>query len=301
MADTAVVGHRFRFGVSAIGGVAATRRLALDRCNVRKIRQLIEPEQKMRGQIARDMESVSEGPYVVSGGFDMVPRPDELYDLLLLICGGSWVSTTLDPGLLTDNFVFQFDRLTKLYTYGGCKFTRTTFASSAGQQLRMACELEGATETEGLTGDFPTLSLSTQPPMTHHMAVATFGGSTYNVDNVQISIENPVDTGRFFNSGTRTEVPVLDRICRVSCEFPFTANEVTNLYKIALSGIAANFLYTNGGLSLQFLFPCLQASPENVEAAGKTSESRLRMEFVARQKSGDPIPQEYQIILDKTP
>lgn len=301
MAHTAVVGHRFKFAVGAIGGAVVVRRLALDRCNVRKIPQLIEPEQQMRGTVARDSESVSSGVSVVSGGISLIPRPDELVHLLPLITGGTFVGTTIDPALITDGFPFFFDRYTKQYTYAGCVFTRTTFASSAGQQLQLACELEGTTETEDNAGTIAFGSLSTQAPLTHHMAVATLGGSAYNVDNIQISIENPVDAQRFFNSATRTEVPVLDRVVRVSMDFPYTSAVITNLYHLALAGIAANFIYTNGGMSLRFNFPCLQAAPENIEAAGKTAESRLRVEFTARTKSGDPIPQEYQIILDSTP
>lgn len=302
MAHTAVLGHRLQFGVGAAGAsLPVTQRLALDRCDVRKIPTQIAPEQQMRGTVAHDSESVSTGPYTVSGGFEWSPRPDELTTVLPLIFGGTFSLGVLDPALITDGFPFSFDRYTKVNNYASNVITEATFSSAAGQQLKLACSLEGTTEATANAGTFPSLSLSTQPPFTHAMAAITLDSTTFYADQVQVTVRNTVLADRFFNNSYRTETPITDRVVTVSLNVPYDSNAVTKLYEMALAGVAGSIVWTNGGYSLTFSFPCLQAAPENAPSQGKTSELMLPVQMTARTKSGAAITQEIQITLDTSP
>jgi hypothetical protein len=304
MSDTAIIGHRTQFGFTALGAsLPLTRRVALERCGVAKIPSLIEPESQMRGTIFRDSESVSAGTYTVGGAIQWNPRPDELYDLMPLILNGSWSGGgpyTMSPALLVDGFYFGQDLVRKVYTYDGMKVVRAVFASAAGQQLSLSLDMEGLTETEGNAGTFPTLALSVQPPMTHAMAALVLNTHTHYTENVAVTIENPVNGTRFFNSLSRTEVPVLDNIIRLAITPPYTANAITDFYKIPLGGIAGYVVWTNGNYQLRFDFDCLQASPRNPESGGKTAELMLPVEFIARTKSGGSYTGGVRVTLNKT-
>jgi hypothetical protein len=289
--------HEMKFGIGDPGtDTPINYQLALETCDVSHRPQLVAPDE-MRGQIAHAREPVTAGLIPCGGSFSLRPRPDDLVKLLPLIFGGTFAAGTLDPGAL-NYFPFGFDRKVKVHTYTGCKVGVATFASSAGQTLALTCQIEGKTYSIGNAGTFPSLSLSLLQPYMHHQAVLNLNSVTaIQVNNIQIQVNNGLIADRFMNSQTRVEVPQGDRIITFSCDNPFTTADYALFIADGVAGITGSVVYTNATYSLTFSFPCLQYAPEAPAAPARGQEMPLRLQFTARQKSGDPIPQEVQIVV----
>ena len=302
MADNATMPKDFQFGVgAAAAALPATTRLALESCTVKKVPTHVEAP-GMRGQLAHRSEDVAEGTYTVSGGISLRPRPEELRVLLPLMFGGAFATNTLEPAAVTDPFPFSFDRKVKVFNYTGMKFASGSLVSSAGQTLTLSGQLEGTTQAIANAGTFPALDLSLQPPFMHHHAVITIDGSTFNTDDINLSVSHQPALDRFFNSQTRTEIPQGDRMISLSCKNPFTTannDEYATLFSMALAGVEASIVYTNGAYSLTIEFPCLQAAPQDPDPGGPTNEMPLMMDFTARTVDGSGISdQEIKFTLD---
>lgn len=300
MADKANKAWQHQFGITAAGSTApATTRLALDQCTVRKIPTHVAADQEMRGQLARISEGVVDGPYTVGGDCVWSPRPAELTYVLPLIMGNTFSTGVITPGHINTEFEFQFDRKVKVHTYTGMKTARAVFSSRPGQLMKLNWTIEGKTETIGDAGTFPSLNLSMQRPFIHHGLTLTVAGETRKVNDFSITFDNVLDLERLFNSQTRTELPQGDQIVRVSMQNPFTTDE-TELYNIAIAGVAASAQWTSGGASILFEFPCLQAPTETPTADGKTTEMLQTINFDARTLDGDPITSVVKVTLDAT-
>lgn len=293
----ATMRHDMKFGVGAANtDTPIDYQLALESCDVSHRPQVVAPDE-MRGQIAHAKEPVTAGLIPCGGQFSLRPRPDDLTRLLPFIFGGTWSSTTLNPGALP-YFPFGFDRKVKVHTYTGMKVNTATFSSSAGQSLALQCAIEGKTYTIGAAGTFPSLSLSLLQPFMHHQSSLTLNGTTaILVNNIQIAVNNALIADRFMNSQTRTEVPQGDRVITFNCDNPFTTADYALFTADGITGIAGSVTYTNGVYVLTFSFPCLQFAPEAPGAPARGQEMPLRLQFTARQKNGDAIPQEVQITL----
>ena len=184
---------------------------------------------------------------------------------------------------LTDRYI-TIDKVAKVYTYDGCKANSATFESAAGGNLKLTLDVQGKTETAAAAGTFPAISatLSALQPYIHHQAVLTLDGGATKVNNVQVSISNELVLDRFNNTQTRSELPAGDRIVKLTCDNPFTADEVS-LYDLAIAGITGTIQYTNGNRSLLFTFANLKVPSQSPEIAGRTTELPLRLEFTAYQ------------------
>lgn len=300
MTNLAVKGHMLKVGVGVFGAaLPVTTRLALQQCGVRKIPLQVFPDNEMAGQLDQRSESVAEGPYKVSGAMAWAPRPDELTAILPLIFGGAFSGNTLDPAYLTQYFPLTVDRKIAVYNHTDCRTSKATFSSSASQLLKLNWEVEALAQAKASADSFPAIDLSILQPYIHNQAVITIDGTARPVDNVEVMVDNMLDTERFFTSSTRTELPQGGRNITFSCDSPFTTGDI-DLNEIALAGVAATIVYTNGGRSLTFAFPCLQIAPELPGLEGSSSELRQRLVFTARTLDGDAIPNAIQIINDAT-
>src|SRR5947208_8059306 len=94
-------------------------------------------------------------------------------------------------------------------------------------------------------------------------------------------IDNRLLVDRFNNSITRTALPEGDRVIRLACDCPFSADEVA-LYNQAVGGSAGSVTWTNGAYSLTFAFARLQAPDRSPHVPGRSREIPLRLEMVAR-------------------
>ena len=265
--------------------------------SVRKIATHIQTE-GITGASQRIADDVCDGTYRVSGSILIVPKPVMLDGLLNKIQGAAEVVTDLfNPAEALPEFVLQIDRKLHVYAYDHCVVSRARFFSSKGQPLLLELGVEGrkagahATTTftagsPGAAGTFPTLTLETLQPYMHHQLVFTIGGEAYECDNFELIIDNVLDTERFNNSQTRTELPKTDRIVTVRATFPYTSTEALELTELATAGVAATAQFTRGARSLLFTFGKLQKPDEHPVVEGPQSEITQTITFNARKVAG---------------
>lgn len=246
----------------------------------------------IRGTRSHISENVSEGTYTVGGPLVLIPTPADLVTLLPKILGAAASGTTFALAETLPDFVAQIDRKTKVFAYSGCKVNKASFKSSKGNPLTLDLDIQGKKEgsysgstftdiTLGSAGTFPSLTLSVLQPYMHHQLVLTIGGTAYEVDDIDITIDNALILDRFNNSQSRTELPEGDRIITVSATFPYSTSE-TALYNIATAGAAATAVYTNGNYSITFTFAVLQAAAKSPVVQSRNGEIVLPIDFVAR-------------------
>jgi hypothetical protein len=281
----ASMGWAAAFGAGATDPV--TRQFEFFSCSIGKRPSLIESP-GIRGTRSHIKESVTTGAASVGGSVVMEPRPDELDFWLPYILGATENANVFALAETLPECYVTVDKVAKVYTYAGMKVNRALFGSAEGANpnLRMTLDLEGKTETEAAAGTFPAISttLSVLQPFTHLHSVLTVS-SSQPIRNVQVEINNALILDRFMNTAARTELPASDRIVRVTCDNPFTADEVS-LYSLALAGSAATLVYTNGAKVLTFTFANLKAAPVGPEIPSRETEIPLRMELVAFQSGG---------------
>lgn len=235
----------------------------------------------IRGTRSHISENVSESTETVGGILTLHPTPVNLDNLLPRILGAAESVDVFALAETVPDFLVAVDRVTKVFTYSGCKVNRATFRSSAGNPLMLELDIQGKTESVGAAGSFPALTIGTAQPYMHHQAAVSLAGvGSRVVDNIEITIDNALALDRFYNSQTRTALPEQDRIITFSCDNPYSSDE-SALYDIALAGIAGTVTYTNGGVSTLFTFGILQGPPRSPVVQGKR-EIPLRLELVAR-------------------
>ncbi len=276
------MGHASQLGLGAASPVDEAYEFVA--CDVGKTATHVQTE-GIRGTRSRIAETVVEGTYSVGGSILMRPTPEQIDKLLPRILGGAESLDTFPLAETLPEFFLTIDKVAKVYTYAGCKVARASFRSAAGADLELSLEVEGKTEAEAAAGTFPSgLALSAVQPYVHHQAILTLGGTSYEMDNVEIVIDNQLITDRYFNSQTRTALPEGDRTITVSCDLPFSSTE-TSLYDMAIAGVAGSVVFTNGGKSLTFTFANLKAPAQPLGVRGRNQEIPLRLEMTAY-KSG---------------
>lgn len=296
-------GHQAQVGMStgvAFGGANSAISFPIQARSesVKKILTHVETG-GITGNIDHIADDVVDGPYRVSGSLLIVPKPTMLDGLSDKILSGT--TTGIDPlvyapGQALKEWHLQIDRKTKVFAYEGCVAGRCRFFSSKGNPLLLEMQVEGrksgaysgTTFTEGspgAAGSFPALTLETAQPYMHHQGVFTIGGTAYEFDNIEVVIDNVLDTERFNNSQTRTEIPLTDRIISVTATFPYSTDEV-NLLEVATAGVAGTLKYTRGNRSLLFTFGKLQKPDDHPVMEGPTSEISQTITFMARKIAG---------------
>ncbi len=290
------MGYARKVGIGATSTV--DQQLQFMSCGIGKNQTHLQDD-AMRGYRGRPAVSTVEGTYTVGGNLDLEPRPDELVVLLPWILGGNASGTTFPLAETVPERYLTIDKGADIYTYAGCKVNRATFRSSAGnQKLTLSLDVQGTTETGGES--FPSIgaTLTQLQPYLHHQLVATIGGTAYKLDNFELSIDNALMLDRFFNSQTRINLPEQDRLVTISADFPFRSDE-SSLYGIAVGGVAATWVYTNGAYSITFTTPKVTAPVEPVVIQNRNGEVVRRINFTARKT--DDSTAELTVTNDSTP
>lgn len=237
----------------------------------------------IRGTRSHISENVVEGTYSVGGLVKLRPSKVNLQNLIPRILGTAASGTTYALAETVPDFYLQVDKIAKVMTYAGCKVNRATFRSSKNQPLMLDLDIHGKTETIGNAGTFPSLTIGTGQPFTHHQAVVTLSAGARAVDNIEIVIDNALVLDRFFNTQTRNSLPEGDRVITFTCDVPFTASEIA-MYDQAVTGAAGTCVYTNGSDVLTFTFAALQVPAKPIGVNGK-GEIIMRLTFTARMLS----------------
>lgn len=270
-------------GIASSG--AATKQFDFLSCGISKQVAHINP-QGIRGSRSHIAEAVSEGPYTVGGPLSLIPRPDDLDDLLPWIMGSTFSGTDITIGdTLTDRDVdIDWGNL-GVPRANFCRINTATFQSAAGGNLALDMDVQGRTWTMNSAGTFPAISatLSNLQPYVHHQGTFTIGGTSRPLNSVAITINNNLILDRFNASQTRTELPSGDLNITVNCELPATSDD-DDLWDLAVAGVAATLTWTNGNRSISFAFANLKAPADAVQIA-RNSEMLFNLPFTAYRTS----------------
>lgn len=272
--------HATRVGVGATSGSAATLELEFLSCGIGLQESHVQSD-GIRGTRSRIRESVVKGVQAVGGDLVIEPRPGDLDFFLPQMMGAGSNPTFTLAETLTD-FGVDVYKVGQTCRYAGCKVNRASFSSSPNSPLRLAMDIQGKTETPGIT--FPSIAASKSllQPYIHHQNVLTLGGTAYPNATVEVTIDNALVLDRFLNSQSRTDLPESDRIVTLSVVVPFTSTEASALYSIAVAGLAGTVVWTNGNYSLTMTFVKLQAPQGPVQIVGRNQELMLGIQFIAR-------------------
>jgi hypothetical protein len=273
------MGHAARLGMGSAS--PGTEEYDIISCSIAKRGSVVE-SLGFRGTRSHIKESVNLGTYTVGGTIVMEPRPDDLDNLLPRMLGGTESVDVFPLAEALPDFFVVIDKVADVFGYNNCKVARWTMRSSPGQNLQLTLEVEG--KTESLPASFPDIaaSLSVLQPYIHHQAVLTLDSTTRDVSNLEIACDNGLLTDQFRNSETRQHLTASDRIITLTCDNPFTADEL-DLNDIAVAGFAGSVVYTNGDRSLDLTFANLKAPARGPGIPGRTQEIPLRLELQAFQ------------------
>lgn len=279
-------------GVGATGG-AVTKQLQNVSCGIGKSGSIIGKD-GARGTRSRHTGNPNTGPHAVGGPLSVQPSPDEWDALLPYILGGTRTGsgTSGSPWsyplaeTLPSMRVSQDLRLSgtgsdaMCFHWDGCKVNTARIGSSAGGQvLTLDMDIQGKTQTVNATWPSIASTLTTDKPFIHGQLTLSLGGSSRQIDNFGITIDNALILDRFLNSLTRTELPESDRNITLECDNPFTIGDIA-LYEIAIAGIAGVATFTNGLSVLTFTFANLKAPPQIIEKAQR-GEAMNKLAFMA--------------------
>lgn len=263
---SAAMGALAQFGMAASGN--ATELYELVSGDIALQEELFNSA-GITGSRSHPSERTRQNTRRVSGSITLNPNSVELDNLLPRILGGTESLDSFPLAETIPTFSCQVDRVTKVFSYSGCVVSRATFRASQGGPLELQLDIEGVDETVGAAGSFPSLSLSQIGPYIFSDAAITVGGSSYSFRDIEITIDNAVDTERFFNSQTRASIPARDRVVQWTLNGPYGDNSA--LYSLAVAGVACVATFTNGNRSLSFnstkvqfprLSPTLQGKEE---------------------------------------
>ena len=274
--------HARRLGIGS--AAPTTKELMFISCDVGKQGSHVEPE-GIRGIRGHQGEQVVDGTYDVGGPLVMEPTPDEWDTWLPYILGGG----TNPNFTLAENqpeFFLDVDKGQDIFRYSGMRVNTWEITSSTNALVRLSMDLQGKTETPGIT--FPAISgtLTMLQCYIHHNLVLTIGGVQYPHNNLTISGNNFLMLDRHLNSQSRTDLPAQDRVIQLSADFP-NGDEIDALYNLAVAGLAGSAVWTNGGFSLGLTFPKLQTPANPSPISSRTGEMYRRITFSARRSGSN--------------
>lgn len=244
----------------------------------------------LRGTRERFSTNVNLGTYTVGGRVPMDVRPDTIDFWAYRILGGEEAADVFEPAEALPTFVVAADRGADVCTAAGCKVATAEFSGQSGEDLRLEMDIEGLTETIGAAGSFPAISatLSVEQPFIFHQGVLTLGGSAYPFRRFRLTINNALVLDRFMNTQSRSALPEGDRIVTLQTDNPWTTTEKAALYDVAIAGLSATLVFTNGTNVLTFTFGNLKVAVQPPTVQGRELEIMLPLAFNAYSKNDEP-------------
>ena len=242
-----------------------------------------------------------------SGSLVMVPRPDDLRTILPLLIGGSFSTNVIEPAAICNFFRIEADKSIQTHNHLDCKTNNWTLASSAGSPLlQLDWNVESCRFSTASAGTFTSgLSLSTQQPLVHSSATLTINSVTYKVDAIQLAGNNNLLTDIFYNSPTRTDLSMGNQAFTLTTTLPYDDAGSLNIQTLgqAATHVAAQLVYTSGGLSLTIDLPALHAPVSTpISPAGNTATRYEGVQWTARSKVvSSAVVKPIKFTLDDTP
>lgn len=243
----------------------------------------------IRGSRQEDVNRTRNGGYAVSGSLTMPVSPVMLDYWLPLILGGNESTDVFDLAETLPQAYLMMDYGTKVFTWSGVAVNKASFKVSQAKILMVTLDIEAETESVGNSGTFPSLTMPTDSPYVMSDSVLTLQGSAREHSELEVIIDNMLQTDRFQNSLTRTDFPSNGLMVSVNTNHPYSTSEV-DLYAQSLLGAAGNVVFTNADVAnkvLTMAFGALQVPANAPEIPGK-SEIRLPLQMIARKSGSAP-------------
>lgn len=235
-----------------------------------------------RSRLADRTRIVSEA---ISGNILMRPTIAEIDLLLPRIFGAATVANVTNLSDAMIEFQVMIDRVAKVYTYAGCRISRAVIQGTSGGPIEFSLDIEGETESIGNAGTFPSLTIDTGNMYVFSDLTLTLNAVATEVASFSLTIDNMLDTGRFMNSVTRTEIPAQDRQVTLAVQVPYTTTNV-GLHDIAIAGIDGSLVMNNGTSTYTWDFGNLK-SPANSPVVGAKNEIMLGLAFDVYKSGSD--------------
>lgn len=210
----------------------------------------------------------SEAP---SGQIVLNPRAANLQAICLAIFGGSaFASNVKLPGNICDYFQLGHSDpfVDRIFRYNNCVTSQAVFSCQEASLLNLAWSIEAQsrTVTSGVVANWPTLTLSNQPPFVFRQGTLVVGGSTFKMKQVNVTVTNTLATD-FFNSLTRLEMPVVKQSFTLTHDSPWDVGTEADRIGTA-QDVSATLDFTNGTKRLFLEFPKLYAIINEPEVGG---------------------------------
>jgi hypothetical protein len=262
--------------------------LEFESCSIGKQGTILDT-QGIRGTRQYHNSRTRLGTYAVAGQLVLPMSPLALDYFLPMILGGSEVTDVFDLAETLQSFYLMLDSGAKVTTWAGCHVARCTIRASQGQIATMTLDIEGMTETVAAAGGFPVLTMPTDSPYVMSDAVLTLQTSAREVSEIELVIDNKLETGRFQNSRTRAAFPSSGVEVSLNTNHPWSSSE-TDLYDQAIYGAAGSLVFTNADVaatSLTIALGFLQAPAVHPQVSGR-GETRLPLQMIARKSGSTP-------------
>lgn len=241
----------------------------------------------IRGSRQRRSHRVRIGAKRVSGPVVMMPSVTELDWLLPYILYGSTSAGVTSLAEAVAEFQLMVDRVAKVFTYAGCRVSRATFAGSMGQPITLTLDIEAETESIGNAGTFPAITIDTGTFAIFPDVTLTLQSSARTVKSFQLVIDHMLDTERYLNSTTRSEIPAQDLEVTLSCVVPYTPDN-TDLLDQAIAGAAGSLAWAYDSATYTWAFGNLKAPSESPGVPGK-NEIDLTLTMEAFHNGTNPV------------
>lgn len=234
----------------------------------------------INGTLDRNIELVRDGAIRVGGPINMIPNAYEFSQLLRWILGGtpSGTGTVTYPLTQANDLPEKYvtiDRVIKVFTYTGCKVSRATFRATQGGPLELSLEIVGKSASEASAGTFPSLTLDiSNGPFVFRDLVMSVGGTTVKAKEFTLTVDNMLDTERFFNSQTLQSIDQPDRKITFETSLPYGDHQALKSGFTA-AGTAVVATFTNGGAVLAFSMVKVAIPYEDPATPGRVVEIML--------------------------
>lgn len=215
----------------------------------------------------------------IAGPIILEPTPNELALILPWALGGTPAGspTVTYPvaEILSSRYVVC-DRSNALwggsagqvFTYTSAVVDKLRITGRQAEALRFTLDVVGVDESIASAGSFPTLSIDTAT--TEFMfsdLVFSVNNVTYNVEEIDLTIDNQIDKERFWNSLTATALIATDR--RVTLNYSLGHGDASAAYNLGPSGTQVVLTFTNGGAVLTITLPALAAPRDSPHSRGR--------------------------------
>lgn len=265
---TATMGHQAK---ASVNGTA----MEFKSCGLKKIGTITERD-GIRGTRSPNVLDTRTGTYAVSGPFVIEPSAANLNALMVLALGANGaVAETLTA------FSVVVDRSYNVVTYENCVVNTATLRGTQGGVVELSLDLVGKTANTTGSVSAPTVAI----PFIMSDLTLTLGNTAYETMEFELVVNNNVDTSRYMNSLTLTDIPAGERLTTLRTVHAYM-NTNSALWDVALTGPESpnTLVLNNGTNTITFTFGALQSPREDPDVS--KGEILLTKNWTAR-KTGN--------------